>query len=294
MRPHMEKHNLFDLETTEEDLYQQAIKESLDVKIQKAIEFLKFNESIALNLSESGYYLCNSGGKDSGVIHHLAVSAGVKFTNNHNVTGIDPPELMRHIKKHYPDIIYHRQSKHIWTRVVEKANPPTRIGRWCCQEYKEKGGDGLCKIIGVRAEESARRKGLWRQFISNKRHGIVLCPILYWTDDDIWAYHKEFKLPYCHLYDEGYARLGCIGCPMSNRGNEFLRYPKYEAGWKRALYRLWDRWVDIPNRYGQPRFFVKYGSKEAFWEWWISGEAYKENEMCQMEFMFNKQQEDEE
>ncbi len=38
-----------------------------------------------------GYFLAFSGGKDSVVIYHLAVAAGVKFDAHYNRTGIDPP-----------------------------------------------------------------------------------------------------------------------------------------------------------------------------------------------------------
>ena len=47
----------------------------------------------------------------------------------------------------------------------------------------------------------------------------MLNPIIDWTDDDVWRFLNENNIPHCSLYDEGYARLGCIGCPLSGRKN---------------------------------------------------------------------------
>ena len=56
-------------------------------------------------------------------------------------------------------------------------------------------------------------------------------PIIDWTDGEVWEFLKEYKIPYCSLYDEGFKRLGCIGCPMGSREQreyEFERWPKYK------------------------------------------------------------------
>lgn len=51
-----------------------------------------------------GYYVAFSGGKDSQCVYHLCQMAGVKFDAHYNVTSVDPPELIRFIKKNYPDV----------------------------------------------------------------------------------------------------------------------------------------------------------------------------------------------
>ena len=56
-------------------------------------------------------------------------------------------------------------------------------------------------------------------------------PIIDWSDDEVWEFIHEYNVPYCGLYDEGFKRLGCIGCPMGSvkqRRFEFERYPKYK------------------------------------------------------------------
>lgn len=64
-----------------------------------------------------------------------------------------------------------------------------------------------------------------------KRHKTTMNPIIEWTESDVWEFIKAEGIPYCELYDEGWHRLGCIGCPMarrSGREHEFSRWPKYK------------------------------------------------------------------
>lgn len=64
------------------------------------------------------------------------------------------------------------------------------------------------------------------------RHKTCLNPIIDWTDAEVWEFIKSENIPYCGLYNEGWRRLGCIGCPMAalkGREREFGRWPKYRA-----------------------------------------------------------------
>lgn len=64
-----------------------------------------------------------------------------------------------------------------------------------------------------------------------RTHTTTINPIVDWTDGEVWEFIKEYNVPYCCLYDEGFKRLGCIGCPMGSkeqRMREFERWPKYK------------------------------------------------------------------
>ena len=104
----------------------------LDEKIDRAIEALRHYEAAALRLSEDGYWLAFSGGKDSIVILDLARQAGVAFKAVYNVTTIDPPELVRFIKREHPDVEWNRPRIPMLLKLSESTNgPPTRAARWC-------------------------------------------------------------------------------------------------------------------------------------------------------------------
>lgn len=139
-------------------LIEQTLFGAVD-KVQTAIERLK-----AFEPKDRPYWLAFSGGKDSCVILELAKMAGVKFEAHYNVTSVDPPELVRFIKKTHPevsfDIPHDKNGKPIsmWSLIKNEMMPPTRIQRYCCKYLKESSGKGTVTITGVRWAESSNRK----------------------------------------------------------------------------------------------------------------------------------------
>lgn len=237
-------------EPSEKDMIDWALAQPLELKILRSIEMFRHYEAAALRLSPDGYNLAFSGGKDSCVIKQLAIEAGVKFAAFYNNTTIDPPELIRYIRQHHNDVLWNNHRTPMLRRLVEKSNgPPTRMSRWCCEAYKEQGGKGRLKVIGVRIDESERRAGLWKEFQPHRTDGAILAPIVYWTDEDVWAFIRSRNLPYCELYDQGFKRLGCIGCPMAGakgQTKEFARWPGYERAWKKYIFLFFAKWKGVP------------------------------------------------
>lgn len=121
-------------------------------KEKRAIEYLK-----CFQPSSEPYYLCYSGGKDSDVILSLAKLAGVNYEGVHNLTTVDAPETVYHVRKQ-PDVRIDPPEKTMWQLIEEMKMPPTRLIRYCCRELKERGGRFRKKITGVRWAESTNRK----------------------------------------------------------------------------------------------------------------------------------------
>lgn len=227
---------------------------------------------------KEGYYVAFSGGKDSVVILDLVKRAGVKFDAHYNITGIDPPELYYFIRDNFPEVQRHRPEITIWKLIEKKMMPPTRTVRYCCEYLKERGVAGRRIITGVRRAESARRSK--RQQVENCFRGKYkeyVHPIFYWSDKDVWEYIHKYSLKYCHLYDEGFKRLGCIGCPMADKGRikQFKRWPKYEAKYRKAfdvaaklnINRLGDRTVNGP----------RWVDGDAMFDWWMDERRTKDD-----------------
>lgn len=203
-------------------------------KAEVAIALLKEWEPL------EGYYLAFSGGKDSVAIYDLAQKAGVKFDAHYCVSPIDPPQIYKFIKEHYPDVIWDYHARGFW-KLVDKKGLPMRNSRWCCQVIKEAGGNDRVVIVGNRRSEGniRRRQGYVEAGRNKKANKTFIRPILNFDDYDIWQYIRENKLPYCSLYDEGFKRIGCVLCPFSREiKREELYFPKVTANWKRACNRI--------------------------------------------------------
>lgn len=261
-------------------------------KVDVAIERLRMFEP------PEGYYVAFSGGKDSQVIYHLCKEAGVKFDAHYNITGIDPPELVYFIRNNYSDVIRHQHEKSMF-QLIEEKGIPTRLKRFCCAELKERGGQGRFVVTGVRWAESAKRKNNRsliefdvygsqskeakenREIFLNsdndeKRQMIENCqvkgkhvhnPIVDWTNADVWSYLNSRGLEHCKLYNEGYKRLGCIGCPMSStKRKELKRYPKFAENYKRAIARWLPGYIERAAKDGRKPLFT---TADEWYSWWI-------------------------
>jgi len=211
-----------------------------------------------------GYYVAFSGGKDSVVILDLVKRSGVKFDAHYNITGIDPPELYYFIRDNFPEVERHRPETTIWNLIEEKGYPPLRMNRYCCAHLKERGGQGRRVVTGIRWAESARRskRGMVEECFKKSQHKIFVHPIIDWTDEDIWDYIKSNNIAYCYLYDEGFKRLCCIGCPMNTKVmEEFQRWPNYKNKYITAIQK------GIDNH---PHLVVKgRETGEKMFRWWI-------------------------
>ena len=73
----------------------------------------------------------------------------------------------------------------------------------------------------------------------NGKDSILISPIFDWTEKDVWYFlNNIIKAPHCKLYDEGYKRLGCILCPMSQHKQklkEMQRFPHVKRNWIEAI-----------------------------------------------------------
>ena len=232
----------------------------LNDKISVAIERIK--EFIP---KEGGYYLAFSGGKDSQVIHKLTEMSGVPFDAHYNITTVDPPELIRFIKDKYPNVAFDKPEKTMWQLIPKHLMPPTRIVRYCCDELKERGGNGRSVMTGVRAEESnnrARRAATIRP--CKRRHGWIVNPIIDWSESDVWEFIEMQIGFWCELYDRGWKRIGCIGCPMSNeREKHFREYPKI----RRSYILAFERMISERLRQNKP---YEWTTGEQVMDWWLS------------------------
>ena len=252
-------------EPTEQELVERI---SFQERVERAIKLIKDNQP------ENGYYLAFSGGKDSITARKLLDLACATYEAVYHVTTIDPPEQIYFLRKYYPDTKWdfpeHGNMMH---RVATSIHtPPTRNGRWCCEEYKERGGKGKVKVFGVRKAESKARAARWNEIAYDQFGDKCICPIALWSDEQVWEFIRHYNMPYISLYDEGWSRIGCVGCPLTsaeNQEREFKKWPRFEQNWRRAIIKHWELYHDRTSpRTGKKRFEHKFKSGEDLYQWW--------------------------
>lgn len=245
---------------------------------QKAIERLQTASEMSLAHYGLPLVVTTSGGKDSSVCVELARRAGIPFEVQHNHTSVDAPETVRFVRSEFKRLedmgikctinypTYKGERVTMWSLIPQKMIPPTRLVRYCCSVLKEGGGAGRFITTGVRWAESAKRKkkrGIYEVLtpsIENKvilnndndenrmlfencalKGKRVLNPIVDWQDEDVWDFLDDSKIPLNSLYQEGFCRIGCVGCPVGNKKSreaEFKRWPRYKDMYMRSFDKL--------------------------------------------------------
>ena len=70
------------------------------------------------------------------------------------------------------------------------------------------------------------------------QESLLISPIIEWTDDDVWNFLNTIGVAHCELYDQGWKRIGCIGCPMSPAKQKIIenkRWPHVKRNWIKAI-----------------------------------------------------------
>jgi len=219
----------------------QQLNIELKTKEEEAIEFIKKHEP------PEGYFLGFSGGKDSVVLYDLTRKSGVKFQAYYSATGIDAPELVKFINENYLDVVHLRPKKSFFYYIVNTGYAfPTIFHRWCCDVLKKRPAQKIplkFRLMGIRAEESAKRAGRKRiQWVKSIR-AYHYKPIFYWLEWEVWDYIEKNNLKYCSLYDEGFSRLGCVVCPFVSGKKAAIqkaRWPKIYHAFELAMNKVYN------------------------------------------------------
>lgn len=113
------------------------------------------------------------------------------------------------------------------------------ISTRCCEFLKERPTKALetalgvdCKILGLMASESRRRTLLWidhgeyyrvKHYYGRNKGVWKALPMALWTEEDVWEYHRRYRIPHAAIYDKGHDRNGCWTCGMGAKFGQFKR-----------------------------------------------------------------------
>lgn len=117
--------------------------------------------------------------------------------------------------------------------------------------------------IVLNLDNSAERRLVEQCYRTRKT---LVNPIVDWDETDVWQFLNEIvKVTHCCLYDEGFSRLGCIGCPMKGgekMKKDFARWPKYKALYLKAF----ERMLTARRAKGLE---TKWENAEEAFTWWV-------------------------
>jgi phosphoadenosine phosphosulfate reductase len=90
-------------------------------------------------------------------------------------------------------------------------------------------------ITGQRREHSAGRARL-PEHESDSLHGLEkFNPLAAWSEDEVWSYIRDHRVPYNRLYDQGYRSIGCAPCSRPVMPGEDVRAGRW--WWEQAEHR---------------------------------------------------------
>ena len=272
---------------------------------EKAVLRLREGVTMSRQLYEMPLMITYSGGKDSDVIAELAIRHlphdDFEIVNSH--TTADAPETVYYIRRRFAEWegkgvrcriehpTYKGKRTSMWDLIPQNHMPPIRTIRYCCAVLKETSGKGRMIATGVRWEESIKRRnrGIYEALTSSGKGKIILMndnddrqllesctrqnkrvvnPIIDWEETEVWDYLRDVDCNGNPLYQCGFKRVGCIGCPMAGgrtQIHEFSMYPKYRQMYVHAF----DRMIEVRKSRGKE---AKWESGEDVMDWWTNPE----------------------
>lgn len=270
-------------------------------KEHKAIERIRMASDMSLHHYQKPLVCTYSGGKDSDVMLELFKRSGIPFEVHNSHTTADAPQTVRHIREVFHQLeldgikceiekpTYQGERTSMWRLIPKKLMPPTRLARYCCSVLKETGCANRYIATGVRWDESTSRKK-WNEFsapnqkehfskivlmndndswrrmseLCMRQNKMVVNPIIDWTHSDIWEFINSEHIETCELYQCGYDRVGCIGCPLASkkRYKEFADFTEY----KKLYIHAFDRMLEERKRRGKES---KWKDGYEVFLWWM-------------------------
>jgi len=201
--------------------------------VQESIDFIQ------KSFGNETAFLGFSGGKDSIVTEHLFKMSGVKYELYYSFTGLDAPQVIRFIRKHYPHCNFLMPLRTFWKNLSTHVPPSNRL-RWCCGYLKKMPGLKLPhkkRAMGIRAEESSKRSKYGRVNYFEKLDHTHYYPIFHWQEWELWEFIRKQNLSYPILYNQGFDRIGCVVCPYHSEPTGTLHH-KYRKRWPKFFDRF--------------------------------------------------------
>lgn len=149
-------------------------------------------------------------------------------------------------------------------KMIGKPKTTRKLADEMGLDYEIPRSDGL--VMNMDNDDS-------RRFVEQcyRTRSTMINPIIDWTDDDVWEFLNHYGCKSNPLYEDGFNRIGCIGCPLvsvSIKIKDFNRYPKYKEHYIRAFDRMLKKREEKGTTH-KDYYTRDWSSGEAVFNWWI-------------------------
>lgn len=209
-----------------------ALLDAVSHKTELAVALLG---KIAADYSPAA--LANSLSVEDMVLTDLIVSEKLDIDNFSLDTGRLPPEtydLIARVKERYGlalTVYYPRHElveAYVRQHGINAFYESVELRKGCCHVRKVEPlqralAGRKAWITGMRAQQSATRRGLPVQAFDEANGLEKFNPLADWTEKEVWAYVKLNDVPYNALHDRHYPSIGCAPCTRAITVGEDIR-----------------------------------------------------------------------
>ena len=116
-----------------------------------------------------------------------------------------------------------------------------------------------------------------------KQAKTLVNPIVDWRDEDVKNYVQSEKIELNPLYCEGFKRVGCVGCRLTNKKNRYTEFRRYRT-YGKAYIQAFDRM--LKTRKAKTVEEGTWQTGDDVFRWWLEedfneyeiGEEFYQNE----------------
>ncbi|MDR2790869.1 MAG: phosphoadenylyl-sulfate reductase [Campylobacteraceae bacterium] len=189
----------------------------------------RINGTIALSFSYQA--------EDTAVLHLLSQCQ----INSLEVFTLDTGKLFSECKKLHTETeeFFNISIKKYLPKSLDVENLEKTLGDWgmreslanrrlCCHVRKVEPLERALKgksawVTGLRAAHGVTRSSIQIVEYDEKFNLFKINPIAFWSDEELFAYIKEYNLPLNPLYSKGFKSIGCAPCTRAVKEGEDIR-----------------------------------------------------------------------
>lgn len=249
---------------------------TLDEKLEHTLSIIRDY------ITEEGFVLAFSGGKDTSALKHIMVTyfPEVPLKCMCIRTGLDSDFLMDFLNEYHPDTEFVEPEEDLFELMRRTGYLPTIKNPYCCNKIHAQGWHAIqytkrYTLFGIRHDDYWHESESDWGAINEPGHGVVhpdgyhktMAPIFEWSEADVDEYIARHNIPLPPEYGMGERLFTCPLCcsiKVASKRASARMYPKLTARYKALCEEFWNK---------DPELQKMYESPDAYWEMYLSSRS---------------------